>query len=173
MASNDSYAASATGSKGQGDVQHITHLRAADIIGDRTDIYALRPEDTVERAAQKLKDWRVRTSAVCDDVGNVAGVFGQSDISSRVVAGGLDPKSVHIRDVMTHEPVCADVETDMLTLVRMMRTNGISHVVLTRTNAEGEQYFGMLSANDVLGVVARMGSEGAFWFQQLAGETGA
>ena len=164
MASHDTH---------QPDVQHITHLRAADVIGDRTEIYALRPEDTVERAAQKLKEWRVRTSAVCDDVGNVVGVFGQSDIASRVVASGLDPRSIHIRDVMTVEPLCADVESDMLTLVRLMRTNGISHVVLTRTNAEGEQYFGMISANDVLGVVARMGSEGAFWFQQIAGEAGA
>jgi predicted transcriptional regulator len=155
------------------DAGHITHLRAADVIGDRTEIYALRPEQSVERAAQRLQEWRVRTCAVCDDVGNVVGVFGQSDIASRVVAAGLDPKHVLVRDVMTHEPLCADVETDMLTLVQLMRHNGISHVVLTRTNAEGEQYFGMISANDVLGVVARMGSEGAFWFQQIAGEAGA
>ena len=32
------------------------------------------------------------------------------------------------------------------------------------------QLDGMISANDVLGVVVRMGSEGAFWFQQLAGD---
>src|SRR5688572_7542183 len=77
----------------------ISQLRAVDVIGDRTEIYALRPEDTVESAAQKLKGWRVRTSAVCDDVGNVAGILGQSDISSRVVAAGLDPKAVDVRSV--------------------------------------------------------------------------
>jgi predicted transcriptional regulator len=144
-------------------------MRAADVIGDRTDIYALRPEHTVEVAAQKLKDWRVRTIAVTDDVGNVAGILGQSDIASRVVAAGLDPKSVPVREVMTREPICVDVETDLLTCVRIMRQHGISHIVLTRTNAEGEQYFGMISANDVLGVVARMGTEVDFVVREFAG----
>jgi predicted transcriptional regulator len=144
-------------------------MRAADVIGTRTEIYALGPNDCVEVAAQKLKEWRVRTSAVCDDVGNVVGIFGQSDIASRVVAAGLDPKTARVRDVMTVQPVCADVETDMLTVVRIMRHNGISHVVLTRTTAEGEQYYGMISANDVLGVIARQGHVGG-WVQELAGQ---
>jgi signal-transduction protein with cAMP-binding, CBS, and nucleotidyltransferase domain len=160
MSSNEGYVSGSAGARAhEPGVHHISHMRAADVIGDRTDIYALRPEQTVEVAAQKLKDWRVRTIAVTDDVGNVAGILGQSDIASRVVAAGLDPKSVPVREVMTHEPICVDVETDLLTCVRIMRKHGISHIVLTRTNAEGEQYFGMISANDVLGVVARMGSE--------------
>jgi predicted transcriptional regulator len=142
-------------SHGSGD-QHIAYLRAADVIGTRTEIYSLRPTDSVEAAAQKLKRWRVRTSAVCDDVGNVVGIFGQSDIASRVVAAGLDPKAAVVREVMTTQPICMDIETDVLTCVRTMRSNGISHIVLTRTNAEGEQYFGMISANDVLGVIAKM-----------------
>ncbi|HQR38075.1 MAG TPA: CBS domain-containing protein [Blastocatellia bacterium] len=153
---------------GEHGVQHISSLRAADVIGDRTEIYALDPSDSVEVAAQKLKHWRVRTIAVCDDVGNVAGIFGQSDIASRVVACGLDPKSVTVREAMTREPVCVDVETDVLTCVRTMRRNGISHVVLTRTNAEGEQYFGMISANDVLGVIGRLESDSSAWFKEFA-----
>src|SRR6188768_906495 len=109
--------------------RHISQLRAVDVIGDRTEIYALRPGDPVEVAAQKLQRWKVRTVAVTDDVGNVAGILGQSDISSRVVASGLDPKAVPVREVMTVEPVCVDVETDVLTCVRLMRKHGISHVV--------------------------------------------
>ncbi len=148
----------------------ISHLRAVDVVGDRTEIFAMNPQDSVEVAAQKLRNWHVRTSAVCDDVGNVAGIFGQSDIASRVVAAGLDPKHVAVREVMTREPVCVDVETDLMTCVRLMRRHGISHLVLTRTNAEGEQYFGMISANDVLGVVARLATdEGTAWFRDLAG----
>jgi predicted transcriptional regulator len=174
MSTNEGMSPGGAASKGHGsDVHHITHLRAADVIGDRTEIYSLRPEHTVETAAQKLKDWRLRTIAVTDDVGNVAGIFGQSDIASRVVAAGLEPRSVAVRDVMTHEPVCVDVETDLLTCVRIMRRHGISHIVLTRTCAEGEQYFGMISANDVLGVIARLGTEGNFWFRELAGEVQA
>ncbi len=174
MSTNEGYTPTAVAPKGQETVAHnITHMRAADVIGDRTEIYALRPEQTVETAAQRLKDWRVRTIAVTDAVGNVAGVFGQSDIASRVVAAGLDPKAVSVRDAMTHEPVCVDVETDLLTCVRIMRKHGISHIVLTRTNAEGEQYFGMISANDVLGVIARVGSDNSSWFQELAGSADA
>jgi signal-transduction protein with cAMP-binding, CBS, and nucleotidyltransferase domain len=152
----------------RGHDQPIAHLRAADVIGNRTEIYSLRPADTVEAAAQKLKRWRVRTSAVCDDVGNVAGILGQSDIASRVVAAGLDPKTALVRDVMTIEPVCVDVETEVLTCARMMREHGISHIVLTRTTAEGEQYFGMISANDVLGVISRLVAPE--WMIEVAGQ---
>lgn len=148
----------------------ISHIRAADVVGERVEIFAIDPTDSVESAAQKLRNWRVRTSAVCDDVGNVSGILGQSDIASRVVAAGLDPRSVLVREVMTREPVCVDVETDVMTCVRLMRKRGISHLVLTRTNAEGEQYFGMISANDVLGVVARLATDdGNTWFRELAG----
>ena len=169
MSSNDpNVRPNASSCRTEHGVQHISSLRAADVIGDRTEIYALEPADTVEVAAQKLKHWRVRTVAVCDDVGNVSGIFGQSDIASRVVACGLDPKTVPVREVMTREPVCVDVETDVLTCVRTMRRNGISHIVLTRTNAEGEQYFGMISANDVLGVVGRFDAESNSWFKEFA-----
>jgi hypothetical protein len=50
-----------------------------------------------------------------------------------------------------------------------MQTHRISHIALTRTTAEGEQYFGMVSANDILGVVSRQvgGSE---WVKEFAGE---
>lgn len=157
----------------EGSGHHISTLRAADVIGDRTEIYALRPEDTIESAAQKLKNWRVRTVGVTDEVGNVAGILGQSDISSRVVAAGLDPKRVPVREVMTVEPICVDVETDLLTCVRVMRQNGISHIVLTQPTPEGEQYFGMISANDVLGVIANAGAEGSDWMKEFAGGTTA
>jgi predicted transcriptional regulator len=148
----------------------VALLRVADVVGEREEIFALRPDDSVETAAQKLARWRVRTAAVCDDVGNVAGIFGQSDIASRVVAAGLDPKTTAVHEVMTFEPVSADIETDILTCVRLMRRHGISHVVLTRTNAEGEQYFGMLSANDILGVLARQSGSGARWVREFAGD---
>lgn len=151
------------------DTRHqLTHMRAVDIVGDRTEIYSLSPSDSVETAAQKLKNWRVRTSAVCDDVGNVVGIFGQSDIASRVVAAGLDPKTIIVRQAMTSEPVTVDVESDLLTVVRIMRKHGISHVILTRTTAEGEQHFGNISANDILGVIARLDTTTDL-FRELAG----
>ena len=176
MSVNDNRAQAplATAEGASGGHHHIKHFRAADVIGERVEIYALRPEHTVEVAAQRLRDWRVRTIAVTDDVGNVAGVFGQSDIASRVVAAGLDPRTVPVREVMTRDPLCVDVETDLHTCVHIMRQNGISHIVLTRTTAEGEQYFGMISANDILGVIARMaGDDATTWMQELAGGTNA
>ncbi len=169
MTSNDTplFAEHARNSNEQ--IGNIVSLRVVDVIGNRTEIFALRPGDTVEFAAQKLARWHVRTAAVCDDVGNLAGIFGQSDISTRVVAAGIDPKTAQVRDVMTAEPISADVETDLLTCVRLMQHHGVSHIALTRTTAEGEQYFGMVSANDILGVVSRqVGSSD--WMREFAGE---
>ena len=73
---------------------------------------------------------------------------------------------------MTREPVCIDVETDLLTCVRVMRQHGISHIVLTRPTPEGEQYFGMVSANDVLGVLSHTDSQDTSQvMHELAGGT--
>jgi predicted transcriptional regulator len=139
----------------------------ADVIGQRTDVYALRPGDTVEVAAQKLKRWRVRTVPVADDVGIVVGILGQSDISSRVVAAGLDPKTASVQEVMTPDPVSVDLEADLFTCVQLMRRHGISHIVVTRTNAEGEQHYGTISATDLLGVMARQAGSTP-WMEELA-----
>ena len=168
MSSNETRPSATQGRADEGPVGSITLLRVADAIGDRTDVYALRPGDTIEVAAQKLKRWHVRTATVCDDVGNVVGILGQSDISSRVVAAGLDAKTVPVRDVMTSQTICVDIETDLLTCVELMRRHGISHIVVTQTHAEGEQHYGMISANDLLGVVARLGGANSPWVEELA-----
>ncbi len=159
MSSDREHLSAASNRNDHPPVQHLTHLKAADVIGARTEIYALRPEHSVATAARMLRDWRVRTVAVIDDVGNVAGIFGQSDIASRVVAAGLDPQTVVVRNAMTIDPECVDVETDLITCIHTMRRRKISHLVLTRTTAEGEQYFGMISGNDVLGAVARLSGD--------------
>jgi signal-transduction protein with cAMP-binding, CBS, and nucleotidyltransferase domain len=148
----------------------VSRTRVADIVGDRSELYCLGPNETVEAAARKLKEWHVRTATVCDDSGNVVGVLGQSDISSRVVAAGLDPHSTAIRDVMTADPQCADLETDLLTVVHLMRGRGISHIVLTRTTAEGEQFYGMISASDIMGVLASQAGPDSIWMNDLAGQ---
>jgi predicted transcriptional regulator len=146
---------------------NINVMRVVDVIGHRTEIFALRPTDAVAVAAQKLMRWHVRTAPVADDFGNVVGILGQSDISSRVVAAGLDPKTAIVSTVMTAQPVCVDIETDLLTCVHLMRKHGISHVVVTRTNAEGEQHFGTISANDLLDVVAKQAGAKS-WMEELA-----
>lgn len=148
----------------------VTRLRVADLVGDRTELYCLGPGDTVEQAAQRLREWRVRTATVCDDSGNVIGVLGQSDISTRVVAAGLDPRATAVKDVMTADPQCVDIETDLLTVVHLMSGKGISHVVLTRANAEGEQFYGMVSASDIMGVFARQAGPDSEWMRDLAGQ---
>jgi signal-transduction protein with cAMP-binding, CBS, and nucleotidyltransferase domain len=163
-------AAAGAATADQGLTGLVSRTRVADIVGDRSEVYCLGPNQTVEEAARKLKAWRIRTVTVCDDSGNVVGVLGQSDISTRVVASGLDPHTTAVRDVMTADPQCVDLETDLLTVVHLMSGRGISHIVLTRTTAEGEQFYGMISASDVMGVLARQGGPDSIWMQDLAGQ---
>ena len=55
--------ASGTATAEQGLSAVVSRTRVADVIGDRNELYCLGPGETIEQAAQKLLEWRVRTLA--------------------------------------------------------------------------------------------------------------
>jgi CBS domain-containing protein len=71
-------------------------------------VECVRPEDTIQTAARKMRDLDVGPVPVCDN-DRLAGMLTDRDIAVRCAADGHDPKACKVRDVMTPEVVyCFD-----------------------------------------------------------------
>ena len=67
-----------------------------------TRVETVEPNDTLQCAAEKMKELGVGSLPVCDN-GHLAGVITDRDIIVRAIAKGSDPAIVMVREVMTPE----------------------------------------------------------------------
>jgi CBS domain-containing protein len=61
------------------------------------------PEDTVGTAAARMAQHRCGSILVCED-DRLHGIFTERDLLARVVAGGRDPATTRLAEVMTPDP---------------------------------------------------------------------
>jgi len=66
------------------------------------DVQVVRPDDSVQRAAQCMKDLDVGAVPVCDGR-KLLGMITDRDITVRASAAGLSPTDTHVLDVMTKD----------------------------------------------------------------------
>ncbi|MDO8644283.1 MAG: CBS domain-containing protein [bacterium] len=78
------------------------------IFGKQT-IFSVTPDISVAEAAKKMLDKKVGSILVMEHE-KLAGIFTERDLLNKVIAAGLDPKTVPISQVMSRE-VCA-INTD-------------------------------------------------------------
>jgi CBS domain-containing protein len=62
----------------------------------------VRPEATIQEAAQKMRDLNVGSIPVCDGV-RLQGMLTDRDITIRATADGADPRSTRVQETMTSE----------------------------------------------------------------------
>src|SRR3954454_15425558 len=73
------------------------------------DVECVRPGDTLQEAARKMKDLDVGPLPVCGDNGKIVGMLTDRDIVIRAVAEGKEPKSTRVQDAMSEDVVwCFD-----------------------------------------------------------------
>ena len=73
-----------------------------------TDVQVVRPEDTLQRAAQLMEQLNVGSLPVCDGK-HLLGMVTDRDITIRGTAINLAPDRAHVSDVMTSEvEFCTD-----------------------------------------------------------------
>ncbi len=61
------------------------------------------PNDSVQRAAEIMKDLNIGAVPVCDALKRVVGILTDRDLTLKILAEGRDPKTVLVGDVMTRE----------------------------------------------------------------------
>lgn len=87
------------------------------------------PDETLQEAARRLRDLDVGMLPVGDGV-KLKGMLTDRDITMRVIAEGIDPKTVRIADVMTPEVIYAYEDQDIEDAAKIMDDKQIRRLII-------------------------------------------
>src|SRR5919197_1489570 len=83
------------------------------------DVEVVRPDATLQEAAGRMKALDVGVIPVCDGE-HLMGMLTDRDITVRAVAAGRDPRTTHVRDIMTPDVVYGFEDQDIQDAARLM-----------------------------------------------------
>ena len=84
------------------------------------------PDTSVSEAARLMKEGKVGALLVVEK-GLLIGIFTERDALFRVMAGGLNPDSTLLRDVMTRDPTTVTPDESFGYALLLMHENGFRH----------------------------------------------
>ncbi len=111
---------------------------AVDVIG---------PSESVLIAAQRMHHRGVGSLIVVDNLNLPIGIVTDRDVMARVVAGGLDPGTTAVREVMTAPVQVARPNTSLQSLMALMENGRFRRVPLVN---ELGHLVGIVTLDDVL-----------------------
>jgi len=114
-------------------------------------VVTVKPDELVSVVAQKLRDHRVGC-VVVERNGKAYGIITDRDVAIRVVAEGLDVRTVKAEMIATLDPVVVRDLEGLETAARRMREYGVRRlpVVDERGNVRG-----IITADDLVRVLGR------------------
>jgi CBS domain-containing protein len=121
-------------------------------------VETVRPDDTLQHAAEKMRDLDVGSMPVCEDH-RLVGILTDRDITIRATAKGKDPTETAVRDVMTPDVLYCFDNQDVEEAAHIMQENQIRRLFVLN---EDEELVGITS----LGEFATITGD-----RNLAGET--
>jgi signal-transduction protein with cAMP-binding, CBS, and nucleotidyltransferase domain len=119
-----------------------------DEIGDfmSSPVLTVDSESTVQEAAQFMHSHNIGSVIVCK-FDKPIGIVTERDLTQKVVAGGLDPDSTLITEIMTEKLQTMDRYLPIDEANEFMHKNKIRHLAIT----EEDKIVGMLSVKDLVG----------------------
>ncbi|HSU24496.1 MAG TPA: CBS domain-containing protein [Pyrinomonadaceae bacterium] len=118
-----------------------------------TDLLTVRPEDTVDLAANLMHWKRIRHVPVEDNEGRLVGIVSHRDLMALFAANSVgDHSETAVREVMKSEPIVIAPETPTLEALLLMRENNIGCLPIIK----GEKLVGLITAYDFLTVSAKL-----------------
>jgi len=78
--------------------------------------------------------------------GQLAGIFSERDLMSRVVVGGKDPARTIVSQVMTEDPLTVAPNDPLETCMTLMKRHGFRHLPV----CAGRELKGVVSLRDIL-----------------------
>jgi CBS domain-containing protein len=110
----------------------------------RTDVIDVEPAETLQAAAQAMKEGKISSVLVTED-GYLIGILTERDMV-KAVAEGIDTENVHVRDYMTPTPVAVNPEMSVEEGVQIMLEHGFRHLPVV----DGERELkGVVSIRDL------------------------
>jgi CBS domain-containing protein len=95
--------------------------------------------------AAVLMDQKVIGSVLVEERGEVVGIFSERDILRKVVAQGLNPREVTVKEFMSSPVITVDAETELQDASEVMREHKIRRLIVT----EEGSIVGIITARDV------------------------
>lgn len=117
-------------------------MKAKDIMSK--EIASIKSDESIERAAQLMKEHNVGSIPVCCD-NKVVGIVTDRDIALRSSASGSDTKQQKVSDVMSKNPVVGNPEMDVNDVARLMSDNQIRRMPIVDNN----NLVGIVSLGDI------------------------
>jgi len=87
------------------------------------------PNESLQEAAQQLRDLDVGMIPVGDGI-KLKGMLTDRDMTVRVIAEGIDPKTLRISDVMTPEVIYAYDDQDIDEAAKIMEDKQIRRLII-------------------------------------------
>lgn len=115
------------------------------IARDRNELVTVSPDDPVREVAETMRDTTVGSAIVERDEEPV-GIVTDRDLAMQILAEGEDPSSMTARDVMTEDPVTADVDDGVFEICEMMRESGIRRMPVV----DGGKLAGIVTLDDLI-----------------------
>ena len=114
------------------------------------DVEFIHPNDSLQTAAQKMRDRDVGFLPVYEG-DELVGVVTDRDIVIRGIVGGMNPEAIVGREMVTSPVIHCFDDQDVEDAARLMRQNQIRRlIVLDRNN---NQLAGVISLGDLAGTV--------------------
>jgi CBS domain-containing protein len=114
----------------------------------RKNLICLTPESSAADAARLMAEHHIGAIMVTERQ-VLKGIFTERDLTSRVIAAGLDPASTPLHHVMTVNPVAINPGMTASTVLDLMRHGHFRHVPVV----EGGIVVGMVSMRDLFEIV--------------------
>jgi CBS domain-containing protein len=104
------------------------------------------PTNSLQEAAQKMKNLDVGPLPVCGDNDRLVGMLTDRDITVRAVAEGRDPRATTVQDVMTPDVVYCFEDQDVQDAARLMKEHQVRRLVVLNRD---KRLVGIVSLGDL------------------------
>jgi CBS domain-containing protein len=98
------------------------------------DVASLRSDDSIERAAQLMKQYNCGSIPVCTQ-DKLIGIVTDRDIAVRSVASGNDVSEQRVQDIMTDNVVFGSPEMEVVDAARLMSDRQIRRLPIVENNS--------------------------------------
>src|SRR5271166_232569 len=102
-------------------------------------------QQTVLEVARLMVKHNIGAVPVLQD-GQLAGIFSERDLMTRVVVGGKDPARTLVSQVMTEDPLTVAPNDSLETCMTLMKRHGFRHLPV----CAGRELKGVVSLRDIL-----------------------
>ena len=122
-------------------------MHVADILKRKgTAVITVRPDQSIQHWAQRLRAERVGAAIVSEDGARVDGIISERDVSHGLAVHGEAITNMTVADVMTKGVVTCSPDDTIAHIARVMTQRRIRHLPVT----VGQKLAGIVSVGDVV-----------------------